>query len=739
MPAADVPADGTLTVAAQITDPAGNTGPSANDTSEIDHDADGIPDIVDLDDDNDGILDTVELATASNGGDTDGDGLPDNVDLDSDNDGILDLEESNANPALVDSDGNGVLDSTTDADQDGVMDSADADDNDPTSGGTVIPIDTDGDTIPDFQDIDSDNDGLSDLVEGGSSPLLDADNNGVLDNTTDSDGDGISDSVDPDNGGTPATTPDTDSDGVDNYRDLDSDNDGLDDVIEAGGTDSDNNGLDDTPNTSLLDPTTDSDNNMIADALEPNNPNLPGVVDANGDGIIDDTTDSDHDGIPDVMDGTPNSFADALQTDSDNDGIADVHDIDDDNDGIPDVVEGAANLDTDGDGVIDRLDLDSDNDGIADIVEAGGIDTDLDGRVDAAADNDNDGLADIVDSAPNSVDNPTDVASGSAVTLLGIPDTDGDGARNFQDVDSDNDGLSDLYEGGNDPALWDQDNDGMIDLDPDADSDGIADNVDLNGIATGLTLIAPLPNHDLDPVPDYLDLDSDNDGLNDVNESGGVDTDANGILDGNQTLTDPAAQPDEDNNGTPDPYDPPTVTLLPINVDADQDGVIDDITDDDGDGIPKITDVIDNAFGTGVTVQATDNLDIPIRQTGGNVIDVLANGDSYTILSAITYTQPSHGSVGIDDNGTPNDPTDDVLIYTPTPDYVGQDSFTYTIYDPFGNTSTATVTLSVDCSSSQTSDSSGGDALGLLGSLLMLLTILAAGMILIRKEEELNV
>jgi hypothetical protein len=319
---------------------------------------------------------------------------------------------------------------------------------------------------------------------------------------------------------------------------------------------------------------------------------------------------------------------------------------------------------------------------------------------------------------------------------LPIPDTDGDGERNFQDVDSDNDGLSDLYEGGMDVTIWDQNNDGMIDLDPDNDNDGVADNIDPDGIASGLTFISPLPNHDLDPVPDYLDLDSDNDGLNDVNESGGVDADANGILDANQTLIDPASLPDENGDGTPDPYEPPVTTVLPTSVDADQDGVIDDITDDDGDGIPNITDVIDNAFGTGVTVHATDNPGISIKQTGGNVIDVLANGDSYTILSNITFTQPSHGTVGIDDNGTPNDPSDDVLIYTPDPDYVGQDSFTYSIYDPFGNASTATVTLSVDCSSSQRSDSSGGDSLGMMGGIIMVLMTLLSGMILIRKEEE---
>ena len=210
--------------------------------SDPDTDGDGIPNNQDLDDDNDGILDTVENNTSTNNQDTDLDGIPDRLDLDSDGDGILDLEESNENPTAVDADGNGILDSTTDADNDGVMDIADANDNDATSGGSVTPIDTDEDGQPDFQDVDSDNDGLSDLVEGGTDATFDMNTDGILDNQTDTDGDGIADLVDSDNAGTPATTPDTDEDGTDNYRDLDSDSDTLSDVIEIGGTDSDNDG-----------------------------------------------------------------------------------------------------------------------------------------------------------------------------------------------------------------------------------------------------------------------------------------------------------------------------------------------------------------------------------------------------------------------------------------------------------------------------------------------------------------
>jgi hypothetical protein len=143
------------------------------------------------------------------------------------------------------------------------------DDNDSTSGAIVTPADTDGDGKPDFQDVDSDNDGLSDVVEGGTDANLDSDSNGVLDNLTDSDSDGIADVVDVDNNGTAASTPDTDSDGDDNYRDLDSDGDTLLDVSEINATDANNDGLIDV-NGTLVDGTTlpDENNNSIPDVLE---------------------------------------------------------------------------------------------------------------------------------------------------------------------------------------------------------------------------------------------------------------------------------------------------------------------------------------------------------------------------------------------------------------------------------------------------------------------------------------
>lgn len=55
----------------------------------------------------------------------------------------------------------------------------------------------------------------------------------------------------------------------------------------------------------------------------------------------------------------------------------------------------------------------------------------------------------------------------------------------------------------------------------------------------------------------------------------------------------------------------------------------------------------------------------------------------------------AHGTVVIDDNGTPGDATDDRVIYTPNADFFGADSFEYTVSDGFGGTDTGTVTVEV--------------------------------------------
>ncbi len=60
-----------------------------------------------------------------------------------------------------------------------------------------------------------------------------------------------------------------------------------------------------------------------------------------------------------------------------------------------------------------------------------------------------------------------------------------------------------------------------------------------------------------------------------------------------------------------------------------------------------------------------------------------------------SVTQPTNGSVTISNNGTPNDLTDDRVLYTPNSGFTGTDTFRYTIQDSRSIQSTAQVTVRV--------------------------------------------
>lgn len=325
------------------------------DPNNNDADGDGVPNYLDLDSDNDGLLDLYEAGFTkvqtdandanSNGvlegqnpistntpKDTDGDGIPDYLDLDSDNDSIFDLYEGGVTD-YVDNNNDGVVDGP-DADNDGIQDSVDNADGNFGSPETDPAKDQDVDGVPDFRDLDSDNDGINDIIEGGKTGLVDANNDGIVDGP-DADGDGIRDSADSDDiiFGSPGGTPpvDTDGDGVPDNQDLDSDNDSVSDLVESGQT---------------------------------------GYSDTDDDGVVDAGTDTDGDGIQDSVDGNTGAFGDAgspapKNTDSANDNIPDYRDPDSDNDGTNDIDEnGRGDLDDDNDGKIDNPE-DPDGDGIA--------------------------------------------------------------------------------------------------------------------------------------------------------------------------------------------------------------------------------------------------------------------------------------------------------------------------------------------------------------------------------------
>jgi hypothetical protein len=78
-------------------------------------------------------------------------------------------------------------------------------------------------------------------------------------------------------------------------------------------------------------------------------------------------------------------------------------------------------------------------------------------------------------------------------------------------------------------------------------------------------------------------------------------------------------------------------------------------------------------------------------------INVLANdtdpdGDPLTITAV---GAPQHGSAILNDNGTPGNPADDFITYTPSGDFTGFDQFTYQVTDPSGASTSATVSVEV--------------------------------------------
>ncbi|PSR53277.1 hypothetical protein AHMF7605_06900 [Adhaeribacter arboris] len=232
-----------------------------------------------------------------------------------------------------------------------------------------------------------------------------------------------------------------------------------------------------------------------------------------------------------------------LTQDRDGDGISDFSDIDDNNDGITDLISnsnidpyGDANndgnfnyydptfvhpkygafrdinndqindwFDIDLDGIINSLDLDMDGDGIANTREANrGIapsnyNATL-GRYGGVV-----GTNGMPDFAETSADN--------GITSLPMPDSDGDSFLDFLDLDADNDGIPDNVEaqttaGYIAPNQIDDDSDGIVSV-----YDGTENGQPLIPINTdGAYVIS-------DNLPDYLDLDSDNDTSSDYYEA----------------------------------------------------------------------------------------------------------------------------------------------------------------------------------------------------------------------------
>ncbi|WP_405605469.1 T9SS type B sorting domain-containing protein [Polaribacter sp. Asnod1-A03] len=159
--------------------------------------------------------------------DSDGDGIEDMFDLDSDNDGIPDFYESTAQDVSL---------TNIDSNLDGLDDLFNT---------ITANQDTDNDGIPNYLDVDSDNDGIYDIEEVGYGDL-DADKNGIID-TSNFGTNGLLDDLETstDSGILKAPIRNSDAlsiieanrDNLFDFVDLDADGDDCFDVYEAGFTD----------------------------------------------------------------------------------------------------------------------------------------------------------------------------------------------------------------------------------------------------------------------------------------------------------------------------------------------------------------------------------------------------------------------------------------------------------------------------------------------------------------------
>ncbi len=135
------------------------------------------------------------------------------------------------------------------------------------------PVDTDGDGIPDFRDLDSDNDGTTDALEKGSGTTpMDTDGDGTPDfKDLDADNDGIADSSD----NCPL---------IANTNQADNDNDGEGDVCDD---DDDNDGILDTNDNCPINANanqSDRDRDGKGDECDLSELNISQVLTPNGDG-----------------------------------------------------------------------------------------------------------------------------------------------------------------------------------------------------------------------------------------------------------------------------------------------------------------------------------------------------------------------------------------------------------------------------------------------------------------------
>jgi gliding motility-associated-like protein/uncharacterized repeat protein (TIGR01451 family) len=622
---------------------------------------------------------------------------------------------------------------------------------------TVQETDTDGDGIPNCLDLDSDNDGIYDVFEAGGT---DANNDGRADDD-DNNGDNTASNGIPTSAGTGITPTETTT-GTPNYINLDSDGDGCFDANEA--YNSDNADF-------KANPTDSNGDGTYGGVITSAEVNTFGVIS----GVTYNASQYD-----DVIDNTTN----VCQSDTDGDGVFDNSDLDNDNDGILDSAENscgtnltqlsgvtASSSSVVSGGVASRV-LDNNTNGQYSAGSSahtnGGnpyewIDVDLGvdqkvynlliwNRTDSCCDERLSNAyvlvsrnpfpastTDISASLANAdkvfqvgananglasyeaivndtiryirVQHSNDAVSNSTLQVAEIQafalcDTDGDGTANIYDYDSDNDGCPDAIEAAGAFTSDDLTADDNLANDPSGvDSDGVPNIV--GSPQANATTVTKATQATLNTEPTNQWTSSGNNAAF-VTAASAIGTTSFNAGAPDYTIP-PATNEDvglryqwqeDSGSGFTDISDggiysgATTANLVLTAVTTAMNGndykII--VTHIDNDCILLESTVVELTVFEAINDMATTDEDEAIT------IAITSNDLNKPTSGSLNLTSgPSNGTVTVNDGGTPNDPSDDTVTYTPSADFNGTDTFNYEICDTASpaNCSPATVSVTV--------------------------------------------
>jgi gliding motility-associated-like protein len=372
------------------------------------------------------------------------------------------------------------------------------------------------------------------------------------------------------------------------------------------------------------------------------------------------------------------------------------------------VTEG--NTDIDGDGISNQDEITNGSDPL----------NPCDPNINALATNDcdNDGL-----------DNAGETTAGTDNTN---PDTDGDGINDGTEVTNGSDPLNACDPNINALATNDCDNDGLDNAgeitagtdntNPDTDGDGVNDGTEVTNGSDPLNACDPNINA-------LATNDCDNDGLDNAGETtagtdnSNPDTDGDGINDGTEVTngSDPlnacdpnggaVASSDCDLDGLTGTEEA-NIGTNPNDADTDDDGLNDGAETTGGSDPLNPCDPNPNALPSadcGVPTANNDLYSIPVDIT--STINPVLNdifGIDGPSNAQITILSISNGTAIVNDNGTPNNPTDDLIEYTPVAGTTSIETIVYEICDADGDCDQGLITLDIgECLSVGTNDCDG--------------------------------